>query len=426
MLTEQENERLTRVGRGTPMGELQRRYWLPVVLSRELPEPDCPPVRIRLLGEDLIGFRDTAGAVGLVDAFCPHRRAPMFFGRNEECGLRCVYHGWKFDVNGNCVDMPSEPPDSLFKQKVTITAYPTFEGAGMVWAFLGAPERQPPIPDFEFLRAPETHVHATRTVEACNWLQALEGGIDTSHTSSLHADIRKRKEQQQLKQLDRAPKIDVEKTEYGYRYAGLRFVPGRVYGRVYHYVLPAVQLRGSVTAWETGGGLRDVPTLRGHFWVPMDDVTTNVFNFMYSYDPEIPLSQQFREEVDIQSGHSADGFIPGTFRPRQNASNDYCIDRRVQKYETFTGIKGVNMQDFAMQEGMGPIVDRTREHLGMSDRAIIAARQVLLDALQVAESGGTPGGVDPASYRNIRAVDLEIPEGIPWQVSLHDQLVARF
>jgi phenylpropionate dioxygenase-like ring-hydroxylating dioxygenase large terminal subunit len=148
MLKPEENERLCRVGPGTPMGALLRRYWLPAVLSEELPEADGAPVRVRMLGEDLIAFRDSNGEVGLVSAFCPHRRAPMFFGRNEECGLRCVYHGWKFDRNGTCVDMPSEPPDSLFKTKVTIDAYPTWEGAGMVWAYLGPPEHRPPVPDF--------------------------------------------------------------------------------------------------------------------------------------------------------------------------------------------------------------------------------------------------------------------------------------
>jgi phthalate 4,5-dioxygenase len=157
MLTPAENERLTRVGPGTPMGRVLRSYWLPFALASELPEPDGAPIRVRLLGEDLVAFRDTAGAVGLVDAFCPHRRAPMFFGRNEECGLRCVYHGWKFERTGACVDMPSEPPDSLFKSKVRITAYPTWEGGGIAWAYLGDPAAQPGPPDYELIRAPESH-----------------------------------------------------------------------------------------------------------------------------------------------------------------------------------------------------------------------------------------------------------------------------
>src|SRR5580704_12783584 len=186
MLKREENERITRVGPGTPMGNLMRRYWQPALLSSELPEADGPPVRVRLLGEDLIAFRGSDGTVGLVDAFCPHRRAPMFFGRNEECGLRCVYHGWKFDASGACVDMPSEPPDSLFKTKVTIAAYPTHEAGDIIWAYMGPKETQPEPPDYEWMRAPRTHRYVSKSVEDCNWLQALEGGIDTSHSSFTH------------------------------------------------------------------------------------------------------------------------------------------------------------------------------------------------------------------------------------------------
>src|SRR5580704_11131451 len=162
MLSPADNERLTRVGPGTPMGNLFRRYWIPALLTEEVLEPDGPPVRVRLLGEDLVAFRDSEGVVGLISAFCPHRRAPLFFGRNEECGLRCVYHGWKFDRNGVCVDMPSEPPDSLFKTKVTVGAYPTHEAGGIVWTYMGPPELRPQPPDSELLRAPATHRHVSK------------------------------------------------------------------------------------------------------------------------------------------------------------------------------------------------------------------------------------------------------------------------
>ena len=181
MLPREENELLTRVGQDTAMGKTMRLYWIPALLARELQEPDGTPVRVRLLGEDLVAFRDSSGTVGLVSAFCPHRRAPMFFGRNEECGLRCVYHGWKFDVTGTCVDMPSEPPDSLFKTKVTIAAYPTFEAADIVWAYLGPPELKPEPPGHELVRTPPTHRHVSKSFEDCNFLQALEGGIDPTH-----------------------------------------------------------------------------------------------------------------------------------------------------------------------------------------------------------------------------------------------------
>ena len=168
MLKPEDNERLVRVGRGKPAGELFRRYWIPALLSSEVDEPDGPPARVRLLGEDLVAFRDTNGRVGLVDAYCPHRRAPLFFGRNEECGIRCAYHGWKFDVDGNCLDTPAEPADTGLKSRIKLTAYPTLDRGGIVWAYLGPHDRQPPPPDFEWLRAPATHRHVSKTFEHCN------------------------------------------------------------------------------------------------------------------------------------------------------------------------------------------------------------------------------------------------------------------
>src|ERR1700731_3275898 len=171
MLSREENELLTHTDSGMPAGKYFRRFWLPVLLPSEVPTPDCPPVRVRVLGEDLLAFRDTNGRVGLIDEFCAHRRASLFWGRNEECGLRCVYHGWKFDVNGTCVDMPSEPPDSLFKTKVTIAAYPTWEGGGMIWTYMGPPELKPPTPDYELVRAPASHRFVSKTFEEANWLQ---------------------------------------------------------------------------------------------------------------------------------------------------------------------------------------------------------------------------------------------------------------
>jgi phthalate 4,5-dioxygenase len=422
-VTPEDNVRLTRVGPGTPMGNLMRRYWQPVALSTELPEKDGPPIRVRILGEDLIAFRDSNDAIGLVDAFCPHRRAPMFFGRNEECGLRCVYHGWKFDVNGTCVDMPSEPPDSLFKTKVSIAAYPTHEVGGLVWAYLGPKEHQPAPPDYELLRAPDTHRHVSKTYEDCNWLQALEGGIDTSHSSFLHN--MNLGDSSFLRNADTAPRLEVERTPYGYTYAGIRASrETENYVRVYHYVMPAQQLRGSVTHWQ--GGIKECPTLHGHVWVPIDDEHTWTFNWLYAYDPKIPVSHEHAISTERNSGRAPEDYIPGTFRLKQNKANDYLIDRTVQKTKTFTGIKGINTQDMALQEGMGPICDRSKEHLGTSDRAIIAARQLLLEALRVMDAGGTPRGVDPETYRNVRAVDLLIPNNERWQDYLKGELLARF
>src|SRR5665213_1746236 len=240
MLTVAENERITRVGAGTPGGTLFRRYWLPAALAEELPERDGTPIRVRLLGEKLVAFRDSDGVVGLMEDACPHRRAPMFFGRNEECGLRCVYHGWKFDRHGACTDMPSEPADSLFKKKVTVTAYPTHEAGGVVWTYMGPPEKQPSPPDYEWLRAPSTHRYVSKTFEACNYMQAMEGGLDTAHSSFVHNETIASTEW--FRSKDGAPRIDVEKTDYGYTYVSTRTIDEKTdYVRIYRYVMPFMQ-----------------------------------------------------------------------------------------------------------------------------------------------------------------------------------------
>ena len=179
MLTHEQNRRLTRVGPETPMGDMLRRYWMPALLSWELPEPDCPPVRVKLLGENLVAFRATSGDVGLLDEYCPHRRASLWLGRNENNGLRCVYHGWKYDVNGQCVDQMNEPRS--FAKRVRTKSYPTVELGGIIWAYMGPRELQPALPQFEWTQAPSSHRFVSKVVQQCNWLQALEGGIDTSH-----------------------------------------------------------------------------------------------------------------------------------------------------------------------------------------------------------------------------------------------------
>ena len=422
MLTAQENERLTRVGPGTPMGNVFRSYWLPVALSAELPEPDSAPVRVRILGEDLVAFRDTRGAVGLVDAFCPHRRAPMFFGRNEECGLRCVYHGWKFDRDGTCVDMPSEPPDSLFRTKVRIGAYPVWEGGGLVWAYLGDPARQPDPPDYELVRAPESHRFVSKTYEHANYLQALEGGLDTSHSSFLHNNHMN--DPQRLRSRDTSPRLEVDKTAYGYTYAGIRRSDETLnYVRAYQYIMPSIQARGGTT---TETGKREaIPKIDGHMWIPIDDEHTWVYNYMYSFDPAIPIPREVALAFESFSGRGPDDLLPG-FRPKRNFDNDYLVDRSVQKTKTYTGITGLNTQDFALQEGMGPICDRSQEHLGTSDRAIIAMRQLLLEATDDVEAGRVPRGADSQTCRNVRPVDGFVERDADWRDVLRNELLAKF
>ena len=424
MLRPEENERLVRVGPGTPAGALFRRYWQPALLSAALAEKDGAPLRVRLLGEDLIAFRDTNGRVGLVDAFCAHRRAPLFFGRNEECGIRCVYHGWKFDVAGACVDLPSEPAGSPLKDEVRLKAYPTVERGGIVWAYLGPPAAVPPLPDYEWTRAPETHRAVSRSLQSSNYLQGLEGGLDTAHVSYLHNN--RMSDRNNLFTRDGAPRIDVFETDYGYSYVSTRKIDAeKHFVRVYQYVLPAQQMRPNVTQTGLTTNFK-LPRYDGHIWVPIDDEHTWVYNWMCGYDAAARLDPDYVEELEKNYGRGRDDYLPGSEALKANLANDFLIDRAAQKATSFTGIKGVNTQDMAVQEGMGAIVDRSREYLGTSDRAITILRRILLDAIRAVEAGEHPRGLDPASYRLARPHDGIIPAASDWRQEFSESATARW
>lgn len=423
MLKYEDNERLIRVGAGTPAGELFRRYWQPACLASELPEADGAPLRVRLLGEDLIAFRDSNGEVALLDAFCPHRRAPLFFGRNEECGLRCVYHGWKFDKHGDCVDMPSEPDGSPLKARVKIRAYPCIDKGGIIWTYMGPADEMPPEPDYEWLRAPGTHCFVSKTLEDCNYLQGLEGGLDTAHVSFLHSS--KSNSDLHLAARDGAPQIDVDVTDYGYNYSSIRNAgDGKSYVRLYQYIMPFQQMRSNVLGH--AGKPPEVPKIDGHLWVPIDDTQTWVYNFMYTYDASTPLTRKYALDYEHYAGRGEEDLIPGTFIPKANKSNDYLIDRQKQKTSSFTGIEGVNTQDFALQECMGTYVDRTREFLGTTDKAIVSMRRLLLEATRDVERGEKPRGLDPAHYRSARAHDKIVDANADWRAIFADEGAARW
>lgn len=421
MLSHEDNERLVRVGPGTPMGNLLRCYWHPALMSRELEEPDGAPVRVRLLCEDLVAFRDTEGKVGLVDAYCAHRRAPLFYGRNEECGIRCVYHGWKFDVSGNCVDLPSEPADSPMRAKVKIKSYPTYEKAGVIWVYMGPAEHAPPLPDFEWMRAPETHRFVSKSLQSCNFIQALEGGLDAAHVSFLHNE---RIDRVNSVTHDGAPQLDVYPTEYGYTYTAIRMVSDDSrYVRVYRYIMPVQQMRSDTTP---RGVFDEVPKIDGHFWVPIDDEHTWTWNWMFGYDEAAVITPELAYACEKRAGRGDDDFVPGTFALKRNTSNDHLIDRQRQKTKSFTGVTGIATQDMAITEGMGPIVDRTQEHLGTSDKALIAMRKMLLNATYAVERGEVPPGIEPETHRDIRPIDRIIPANADWRETLAEELVAKW
>jgi phthalate 4,5-dioxygenase len=408
MLSREENDLLTQTGPGTPCGEYFRRYWLPVLMASEVPAPDCPPVRVRLLGEDLVAFRDSDGRIGLIDEFCPHRRASLFWGRNEECGLRCVYHGWKFDVTGDCVDMPNEPPEYGFQNKVRTAAYATREYGGLIWAYLGPREKAPELPKLEWARVPESHRYVSKRFQETNYLQAIEGGIDSSHSNFLHATVdafrmtdayvAKVRNSNNLRAkyhlLDKAPRFSVKKTDYGLVIAVRRNAEDDTYyWRLTQFLLPSHTMIPHQKGF----------SIHGHCWVPRDDRTCWVWTI--SWNPEEPLSQEDRDAIANETFVHA-RVDPVTFRPLRNKDNNYGIDREQQRNTSMTGIHGFAAQDQAIQESMGTVVDRTRERLGTSDTAIIAARRLLLQEIQALEQGHEPAAAHHGDLYWVRSCSL--------------------
>jgi phthalate 4,5-dioxygenase oxygenase subunit len=423
MLSAQDNELLTRVGQGTPMGELLRRYWTPALLVSEAPTPDGDPVRVRLLGENLVAFRDTNGRLGLVGENCPHRGASLYFGRNEECGLRCPYHGWKFDADGACVDMPSEPPSSVFKHKVRLKAYPTHESGGIVWTYMGPPDKQPPFRDFGTESLEPELVAATKLHTSCNWVQAMEGNLDTSHISWLHQwngvdqipDDGSDKPGYPTNAMswkfwkhDRAPRLEIEDTWYGFKYVGIRTTPNGL-----------THVRMSAFCYPYNTVIATVPFGTQHgLFVPADDHNTWRYTFAtrdQGHAAEVGGENLFAispfEFARAEVGNN--GVIPR----RYTAENDYGIDREEQRHVTYSGVREFISQDFMVTESMGPIYDRTQERLGTSDKAIIRMRRLLMAAAKkVAAGEDAPAIGDDLDYRSIRSAEKILDDGEDWRI----------
>ena len=406
MLTHEENMFMARVGPGTPMGDMMRRFWHPVLLSEELPEPDCPPKRTKILGEELIAFRDTNGEVGLVDNYCPHRRASLFFGRNEECGLRCVYHGWKFDINGDCIDMPSEPVESNFKDKVKITAYPTNEGAGMIWAYMGPKELQPGMPQLEYLDVPEGQFVSTKVMYESNFVQVIEGEIDTVHASLLHSSLDSLSKSETATTVggrysykDRPPRFFVEDTDSGILIGARRDAEeDSYYWRISRWLFPYITMIPREPQGSARSGLI----------VPIDD--ENCWFFWVRWNPFGPLTQG---EIDTYKLMQA-SLAPVTYLGQANKRNDYLIDREMQRTVNYTGIPQNNAraQDAAMTDSMGAISDRDNEHLGTTDMAIIRMRRRLIQAAQALQEGIEPYAASHPEVYKVRSGGAVLPRDI--------------
>lgn len=426
MLSASDNEYLTRTGPETPMGQLFRSFSIPVLLSEEIPEPDCPPVRVSVLGQPLVAFRDTEGRVGVLDEACPHRTASLFFGRNEEFGLRCTYHGWKFDVGGRCVDMPNEPPTSTFKHRVRAMAYPVEERGGVVWAHLGAragEEHTAQVPDLEWCLVPDSHRYITKVLVDCNYLQAMEGDIDSSHSAFLHsrpdnsidrgsATQFRKEDLRRYSFQDRAPRFFTVQTDTGIMVGARRDADEqRYYWRITQWMLPTYSL---------------IPREDGHLLqcnmrVPADD--HRHWFFRTQYHPSRPLTSEELDEFR-HGGNVFQDVLPGTYLPRQTLANDFLIDRDVQRSGSYSGIKGIPSQDQSVTITMGPIADRSREHLATSDAAIIAARRRLADSADAVAGGHVlPAPHDPRSYL-LRAPALLLARDVAFDVGAAEAMWA--
>lgn len=393
-------EMLTRTGPGTPMGSLLRRYWVPILLAEEVAEPDCPPVRVQIMGEKLLAFRNTSGEVGLIDEFCSHRGVSLYFGRNEEDGLRCAYHGLKFTVKGECVDVPSAPQSC---SRMGIKAYPCIERAGIVWAYMGPKDKQPAPPDLEWVNLPASHIFVSKRLQESNYLQAMEGGIDTAHVSYVHSyevdddPMHQGTKANDYIKADGNVIFDIEKTDYGMTIFGRRNgEPDSYYWRVTQWLFP----------WFTLIPPFGQHSLAGHVWVPIDD--HNCWAWSINFHPDKPLTAV--ERAALQSGRGIHcEYEEGTFRTKANKDNDYLMDRKAQKEKrSYSGVFGFAVQDSSLQESMGPIQNHEAENLLPTDRAIVMARRSLTEAVQAHTEGQDPPALN-ADQQRARAAGVLLP-----------------
>ena len=410
MLSSADNELLTRTGAGTAMGEYFRRYWLPVALSSEIAQPDSPPIRVKVMGEDLLAFRDTQGRVGLIEPHCAHRGANLFFGRNEDCGIRCIYHGWKYDVAGKCVDMPNVEPGAAYHGKISIKAYPTREFGEMVWAYMGPMrgprehiERMPEVPQLEYGMLPASHRYVTKRLQACNWAHSMDGALDTAHFSFLHMPSPKLASNENLtvaadeKRLrwlrnDPLPRFTVLDHDVGFVVGGARRADGKeLYWRITQFMLPSHSVTPSAMPGEV---------YYGYSWVPVDDESCWIY--IYGWHPDRPISAEERAKFD-QGGFGQFAELGPGYVPLRNRSNDYLIDREEQKHRSFTGVRGIAEQDAMAQESQGLIADRTREHLTPTDVAIVRFRRLMLGEARALREGREPAAAQRHECYRLRS-----------------------
>ena len=408
MLTPGDNDLLCRVEGAAAMGGIMRRHWLPVCMAEEVAEADGKPVRARLLGEDLVVFRDTEGRLGVLSEYCLHRRASLVYGRNEECGLRCLYHGWKFDVDGNVVDMPSEAPGAAQRLGKKTRAYPVREGGGFVWIWMGPKAEMREFEPPAWAPCPGMRYAIVKIWTECNWAQVLEGSIDSAHSSVLHStnmpaaqDVygSTATDSAWLRPSnDKAPRLQFEPTDYGFRYAAIRKpiknAETDLYVRTTLYIAPFTVLIPPNNQYNLAQML-----------VPIDDVNTMFYWIAWHPDPAKGISQEaWRRFCAAEVGVDLDA----NYRKKRNLRNDYLQDRAAMKRGDWTGIVGIPAQDMAMWESMGPITDRSQDHYGSSDLAVAQFRRMMVAAAKKFREGAPAFGTE----KRVRYVELASFEGI--------------
>ena len=414
MLSTEDNDLLCRVAGDAPMGQLMRRHWTPVCLLEEVSEPDGAPVKARVFGEDLVVFRDSEGRVGVMDEYCPHRRASLVLGRNEDGGLRCLYHGWKMDVNGNVLEMACEPAASGMAAKLKHKAYPVKEWGSMVWAYLGPQDAVPEFRHPAWAPTADTRVSIAKALLPCNWAQILEGAIDSAHSSSLHSSDMvparvggaEATDKAWLRpSTDKAPRMQVQRTPYGFRYAALRRPIANAathdYVRSTVFVAPA-------TALIPPNNLYNVANVN----VPMDDTNTAFYFIAWGHPAQTPATETWRQFLRQTVGIDLDA----EYRPLRTIANKFWQDRQAMKAGNFTGITGFPNQDLAMWLTMGPIADRSHDRLGASDLAIVEFRRQMLDAVRAFQHGQAAIGTgEQAIPPSVCAFQAIVPKTTDWR-----------
>ena len=404
--TAAEHRTLAGVSNGSSMGNALRNYWLPACLSEEIADPDSPPVRTKLLGEPLVAFRDSGGAVGLLNEFCPHRGSSLFFGRNADRGLQCLYHGWKFNVDGDCIENPTSP-GLVGRPEVAQTAYPTREAGGIVWAYLGDAAQLPPLPDLGYLKVGKARRYVSKRLQPCHWLQALEADIDSSHVPYLHREeLLEEPDHPLVKNIleETAPHFEVVDTDYGLMIGARRdFGEDGYYWRVNHWLAPC----HTVVPAESTTEVRKI-----HAWVPIDETTTWVYGL--TWHPDRDLTEKELEQYSAGKGGIYAEKLPDTYVAVRNLANDYLIDRAAQSAGTiWSGITGNQEQDDMATASMGPAYDRSKETLVETDGGVIATRQALLKSSADAASGRPVVGVEGSDY-DAPGVSVVLPRDADW------------